>query len=438
MTLYGGKYSVMQLDGSISGDLFQLPGGTVKLAFGADYRKEKYRFNGDVREEENRPVIIAAPFDDPNALDGVSRTIKAAYGEILLPIIDNLEVTLAGRIDDYTTFGTTTNPMVSFKYRPIRQLMFRGNYNTGFRAPSFNQIFNGQLESLYTGLDIADPATCPGGVPNTTDPGCAALDRSFNVLTGGNLDIGPETAKMASLGVVFQPAPNFSASLDWWHIRRENSIQTLTLRQLVENYDLFPDRFIRNPDGTLAAIDQTWINAGVAKTQGLEVVLRGAGDILGGRVSGGLDGTYLLKRRESLIQGGELEDLLGVFTFSGDLGLRWKHNAFVSYGRGPWTLALTQLFRSGYDNQQLPGVAAGTVDPPNDIDRVDDYVTYNLSAAVDVSDRMRMTFGVKNLFDKDPPFAITYDSITGAGSSWEPRVADPRGRAFTVNVDVKF
>ena len=49
-----------------------------------------------------------------------------------------------------------------------------------------------------------------------------------------------------------------------------------------------------------------------------------------------------------------------------------------------------------------------------------------------------LTVGVKNLFDKDPPFAVTYDSNTGAGSSWEPRVADPRGRSYTVQVDVKF
>jgi iron complex outermembrane receptor protein len=51
---------------------------------------------------------------------------------------------------------------------------------------------------------------------------------------------------------------------------------------------------------------------------------------------------------------------------------------------------------------------------------------------------MRLTAGVKNIFDTDPPFAITYDTDTGAGSSWEPRVADPRGRAFTLLAEYKF
>ena len=436
--LYGGKYSVVQLDGSLSGDLFSLPGGTVRAAVGVDYRDEKYRFNGDAREAASRPVIMAAPFDDANALEGVSRDIKAAYAELLIPVIDNLEVTLAGRVDDYSDFGTTTNPMIAFKYRPIRSLMFRGNYNTAFRAPTFNQIYNGQLESQFTGRDIADPATCPGGVPNDDVPGCESLARTIDIINGGNPNLGPETAKMGSLGVVFQPAPGFSASLDWWSINRLNTIQTLTLRELIDNFELFPERFIRDASGTLLAIDQTWINAGESRTQGLEVILRGAGQLLGGSVAAGLDGTYLLEKEEKVVAGADFEDRLGVFSFSGDLGLRWKHNAFISYGQAPWTVVLTQLFRSGYENQELPGVATGSVNPPDLVERVDEYIIYNLAASFDVSEAMRMTLGVKNLFDTDPPFAITYDSNTGSGSSWDPRVADPRGRAFTVNVDLKF
>ena len=435
--LYGGKYSLVQGDASLSGDLFRLPGGMVKAALGVDYRKEKYRFNGDAREAATRPVIMAAPFDDANALEGISRNIKAAYAELLIPVLDNLEVTLAGRVDDYSDFGTTTNPMVAFKFRPIRTLMFRGNYNTGFRAPTFNQIYNGQIESQFTGRDLADPATCPGGVPSS-QPGCATLDRVIDIINGGNPNLGPETAKMGSVGVVFEPLPQFSASVDWWTINRNDTIQTLTLRQLVENASLFPDRFIRDAAGTLLAIDQTWINAGATQTQGIEVVLRGGGNVLGGRLLAGLDGTYLLKKKEKVVDGAEFEDRLGVFSFSGDLGLKWKHNAFVSYGRGPWTVALTQLFRSGYENQQLPGVANGSVTPPDLEKRVNRYIIYNLSATIEVTEKMRMTAGVKNLFDTDPPFAITYDSNTGSGSSWDPRVADPRGRAFTMNVDVKF
>ena len=68
-----------------------------------------------------------------------------------------------------------------------------------------------------------------------------------------------------------------------------------------------------------------------------------------------------------------------------------------------------------------------------------DYIIYNLAVSyTGAAPGLRLTAGIKNLFDRDPPFAITYDSNTGAGSSWEPRVADPRGRSFTFGAEVKF
>lgn len=435
--LYGGKYSVNQADASLSGPLFALPGGDMQAAIGVDYRKEKYRFNGDVREAAARPVIIAAPFDDQNALDGVSRTIKAAYAEVLIPILDNLEVTAAGRIDDYGDFGRTENPMVNFKFRPFRPLMLRGNYNTAFRVPSFNQLFNGRIESLFTGADLADPATCPTGRPSSV-PGCENLERSIEIINGGNPNLEPETAKMWSLGAVFELSRNFSASVDYFNIKRDNSITTLQLRQLVDNYDLFQDRFIRDPSGELLQIDQTWVNTGGSTTEGFEIVLRGGIDALGGRFNGGLDATYLTEKTVQVIEGAPTEERLGVFSFTDDLGLKWKHNAFVGFERGPWNVALTQIWRAGYKNQELPGVATGAFDAPEVEEKVDRYVIYNLSAGFDVTERLRITGGIKNIFDTEPPFAISYNTNLGSGSSWEPRVADPRGRSFTINLDVKY
>ena len=100
---------------------------------------------------------------------------------------------------------------------------------------------------------------------------------------------------------------------------------------------------------------------------------------------------------------------------------------------------MTQIFRNGYKNQALPGIAAGTVTRPDYNPRVSSHITYNLSASLlSLLPGYKLTAGVKNVFNTDPPFAITYDGNTGAGSSWEPRVADPRGRSFTIQVEVKF
>jgi iron complex outermembrane receptor protein len=129
---------------------------------------------------------------------------------------------------------------------------------------------------------------------------------------------------------------------------------------------------------------------------------------------------------------------IGQFSFAGDLGLRWKHSAFLTYSRGPWSSTIAQVYRSGYNDQVLPGVAAGAVTPPDWKAKVDSYTSYNLSASYTGIKNLTVTGLVKNLFDRDPPFAVTYDSNFGSGSSWEPRVADPRGRAFVLSIDYKF
>ncbi|MCP3732443.1 TonB-dependent receptor [Sphingomonas sp. MG17] len=438
-TLYGGRYEVKQLDYSISGPLFPLWGRDIQLAVGIDYRRETYTFNGSTAGDASSPVIYNAAFDNINALTPKNRDVKAAYAEMLIPLFKGFELTLAGRIDDYTGFGTTKNPKVSFKYRPVDMLMFRGSYNTSFRVPSFNQIFNGITISPYAGNDLVDPVLCPSGIVSTTNPSCFQIPaNTVNFFTGGNIDLGPETAEQASFGVVFEPAPRFSASVDWWMINVENTIQDLSLRQLLDNAALFPERFLR-VNNVLVAFDRRWINAGARETQGIEVSLRGGVDLANGVLSAGLDGTYLLKKREKLTPTAPWSaSQIGIFTFTGDLGLRWKHNAFVSFANDDFALNVTQIFRKGYRNFQLPGIAAGLVRP--DVERfVKDYVTYNFSVSyLGLGPAYKLTLGVRNVFDTDPPFAVTYDTNTGAGSSWEPRVGDPRGRSFTVSAEVKF
>jgi len=433
--LYGGKYSVKQADGSVAGSLFRLPAGEVKLAAGFDFRREEYHFDGDQRSVQR--VIIAAPFDNGNALDGVHRDIKAAYAELLIPVLPGLEISAAGRIDDYTGFGTTTNPKVSVKFRPFKPIMFRGSYNTAFRVPTFNQIFNPQTESVYTGADYADPKNCPNGQINV-NAGCPSLSRSIDIRNGGNPNLGPETAKEFSVGGVFEPSEHFSLSVDYWSIHRENTIQVLPLQTLFTNYNLFSDRFIRDSSGTLLTVDQSYSNAGTTRTRGIDFSARAAFDVANGRLSAGVDGTYLVKKDEQVNAAAAVIDELGVYSLASDLGLKWKYNAFVAYNNSGWTVALTQIFRDGYKNQVLPGIAAGTFNPPNDVARVDNYIIYNLSAGYAITPAFKITMGVKNLFDTDPPFAISYDSNFGSGSSWEPRVADPRGRAFTMLTEFKF
>ncbi|MCA3255521.1 MAG: TonB-dependent receptor, partial [Alphaproteobacteria bacterium] len=237
VTLYGGQYEVRQFDGSVSGTLFSLWGRDIQAAVGVDYRRETYSFNGSDAANATAPNIFLAAFDNVNALTPKKRNVKAAYAEVLVPLLDNLEVTGAARVDDYTGFGTTVNPKVSVKYRPIEQLMFRGSYNTGFRVPAFNQIFNGTTVSPNPGNTLVDPTLCPQGTVTGPQPGCAPITPES--LSGGNLLLGPETSKQWSIGAVVQPAPRISFSVDYWNIAVDDTIGTITIPQLLANIAAF-------------------------------------------------------------------------------------------------------------------------------------------------------------------------------------------------------
>lgn len=435
-TLYGGKYVLEQVDATFSGPIARLPGGEVMLAVGADLRREKYRFNGNETDLATQARIFNAPFDSTNTLAPVKRDVKAVYAEVQVPVTKQLELNLAARHDDYSGFGGTTNPKATLLFKPTEQVALRASYGEGFRVPTFSQLFFGVTESPYSGKDMVDPAKCASGVVSAT-PGCEQVTPT--ILTGGKTNLGPERSKQWTAGIVWEPSANFNVSVDYWDIKRNGTVQSLSLADLIKNYNLFPGNFIRDASGNLEAIDNRWVNAGETATQGIDINARLQGRLTDARWSVVLDGSYLLKKKSRLISSAPFgASEVGVFTRSGDLGLRWKHALTGTYTRGPWTAMLQNLYRSGYTDRVLPGVANGSVVPPNWNPKVKAYQLWNASLGYAVMKNLNLTVGVRNLLDKDPPFSAAYDDNTGAGSSWEPRVADPRGRSFMLQIDYKF
>lgn len=437
ITLYGGKFTLTQADAMANGPLFKLPAGDVMAAVGVDVRTEKYRFNGSETDLATQARVFNAPFDVINSLNGVKRDIKAVYTEVLVPITKQLELTAAARHDDYTGFGGTTNPKVSMRFTPVEQFLVRGSYNTGFRVPSFNQLFNGITQSPYSGKDLVDPAKCPTGKVDLTKAGCESVTPT--IYTGGKANLGPEKSKQWTAGFVWAPLSNASVGADWWSIRKTGTIQILSLTELINNASLFPGNFLRDASGALVGVDQRWTNAGETVTKGVDINAQGNTKWGDARLGLLLEGTYLLEKKSRLLVSvpfGPSE--IANFTRAGDLGLRWKHSLTATYSRGPWTGTLTQIHRSGYKDAVLPGVANGSVVPSDWKPYVDSYTIYHASVGYTGFKNMTLTAGIKNLFDKDPPFSAAYDSNTGAGSSWEPRVADPRGRSLTLDVKYVF
>lgn len=434
VTLYGGTYRTDEADFSASGKVYRLPAGDIKAAIGADWRQESYLFTGDNRQNlsSGDALILNAPFDNGLATNGtLKRTIKAAYAELQVPILHGLDFDASGRIDQYTGFGSTKNPKLSLRYSPLPsdKLIFRGSYSTGFRVPTFKQMFDPVTVSPLASTGLKDPAT-----------GAIITPNSVQTLFGGKSDLQPEKAKMYSAGFVVQPNKYITANVDWWLVDRTNTIQSFGVTDLLANYSLFSDRFTRNPDGTIATIDTRWVNSGETRTAGIEYGLKGYMNVgNGATLSAGFDLSYLLDKRSRLLPTAPWDnEEINQFTRASDIGLRWKHTAYITYRKGHWSGTINQLYRNSYVDAVLPGVAAGLVHPPQWSPTVKAYDIFGLSVSYNGFEHTTVIMGIKNLFNQHPPFSAVYDTNTGAGSDWEPRIADPRDRSLTMRIDYKF
>ena len=105
--------------------------------------------------------------------------------------------------------------------------------------------------------------------------------------------------------------------------------------------------------------------------------------------------------------------------------------------KGDWAHTFSQIYRDGYNDELPISVRNGSYIPENWNPRVSNYTTYNYSLAYSGFDNMKLTFGVKNLTDEDPPFTAHMNDYA-AGAGWETRIAEPRGRAYNLLVEYKF
>lgn len=425
--LFGGRATLKSVDGVISGEFFKLPGGPIGVAAGFDWRKEGYRFSNGATAVPAGEVIRDAPFDAEFPI--VSRTIKAIYTEAALPLDKTFEFTVAVRRDKYSDFGDTTNPKYSFKWNPIQEVLFRGSYNRGFRAPSFFQLYTAQSEAIVPG-NLADPILCPQSTNN--DPAVCAIRPLAR--QGGNPDLQPEKSKQRSLGVVFAPTDWMTATLDAWELRRKGVIQQLTPQQVVTNYTTFPENLVRGTDGRLTGpggyIRAGFVNADGDILKGYEIGVQANTKLGNGKLKGEINGTYMKSALARIFSTQDYTEQVGKHTFP-NLYIRWKHVASTTYSEGPWSATFTQQYTGGYQDERPANPPAGFRP------EVDSYILYNVSVGYTGFKNLTLRGGIKNIFNTDPPFTA-HNVDFSPGTGWEARVGDPRGRAYTVSATYTF
>ncbi len=425
-SIQGGEFKMTSVDGAISGELFTLPAGAVAVAAGFDFRKEEYFLNNNA----TTTAIQDVPFPTDIFVNKVKRDIAAVYAEVAVPVLKNLELSAAVRHDDYSDFGKTTNPKVSLKFTPLKELLFRGSYSEGFRAPSFTQLNSPASESQIPG-NIADPILCP---QNPGNPVFCAIRP--NGRSGGNKNLKPETSKQWNVGFVVSPFDWMSASVDMYEIKRTDRIFVLTPQQVVANFATFPENLVRGPNGRLdelgGYIQGGLVNAEGDITRGVELGLLANGKFGAGTWKASLDGTYIDSFRSRIFASQPYRELAGQWDVQ-DLFVRWKHTASFKYTQADWSGTLTQYYTAGYKDE----VPAGVANAPDYNPNVEGYITYNASATYTGFKNLTITGGIKNILNTDPPFTAHNVDFAG-GTAWDARVGNPRGRAYTLRFAYSF
>ncbi len=405
------------LDAKLTGSLMELAGGPLGIAVGAELRRETQSFTPSALLISNNiggdRDSSLAPGEADTSLKATSnrRNIASAYTELSAPLLKALEVQAALRFDHYQGVGNTTNPKLGLRYQPSRQLLLRASAGTGFRAPSFSELYR---PTSYG----SSPAFLYDSVLDTFDQWATRKE--------SNPNLKPERSQQFSAGIVFEPARDMSVSVDYWLIKKRDVISDLNGKTILEN----PERYAAYIERD--AFDEPTIllrkeNQGRLKTSGLdlEANLRSSATPYG-RFGLNLSGTYVLEYKR---QFGPLEPYvsnLGRF-LNDQVIQRWRHRASLDWEIGDVNVTLGNTFYSGYqDDSYLPDTAPR---------RVKAYSLWDMSGAWRINSMLRVRAGVQNLFNTAPPFSNqSYYFL----STYDPTYTDPRGRTFYASVNLSF
>lgn len=422
------------------GAVFELPGGQARFAFGAEYEGTEHRFlnhgtNG--RSTSNPPAYNVVR--DTNS----DRDVTAAFFEAYLPVADTVTINLAVRNDDYSDFGSTTNPRLGISFEPSDSLTLRATVAEAFRAPTLVERDPGVLQQ-FRRSNYSNDGSHDIPVSN------AARGTTYVLYKIGNtLGLQPETADMWTAGFDYTPVglEGLQLSATYYDVDYRNRIERLpnetsalansTNRSL---YDPFvvaapqPDGCVAGNFSTYNPIYQNFVDVpadlrgSAAGDCGLEAIILSGVRNTSAVVQSGLDlqvgydwstpsgewgvrlnGAKVLDLERALIPGAELVEQLDRIGFQNSTRI----NARVLWRNSRWFASVDATMVGSYTNDQpitVNGVSLGDSNVPS-------WTTLGLNVAYEVPlgegsgvmDGMRLGLSVDNLSDRDPPIVLTGD-----------------------------
>ncbi|MCZ8164866.1 TonB-dependent receptor [Silanimonas sp.] len=458
-----------------SGDLFELPAGMVGGAFGVEYREESSAFEPSflaVVDPTNYTCLISSEACTTRAVGEFD--VTEIYGEVLFPLLadaplaQSLNAIAGARWSDYSTFGSTTNWKVGLEWRPIDGLLVRGTVDKVFRAPTIDDLFQGDSASSDS---FSDPCNrwrgAPVGSPQRlacanvpTDGTFNQTDTQLSAIKGGNSTLQPEEGKVFTYGVIYDPSwlEGASVSVDLWRIYLNDTIGTVGTQTILNNCfnnGQFCNLFSRNASGEILRLFDRNANVGRTDTKGVDFGLKyRLEDTAFGSFQFSLDTTYTAQYDVKTIVLGQVvaqQYLAGTFLSSANGGLgnysRVRSLGSLGWSMGDWEAQWTSRYISGFSvgaifpntrtnvcaDLGLAITAGGT--PGCQFDR-GSQTYHNLQVGYNVEAwNTKFQIGVDNAFDKQPPIIYQNNSLNG---NTDERTFDTVGRYYWATATVKF
>ena len=386
-----------------------VPGSdTLSFAAGYEYRE-------DSGSTTNDALILAGITTAGSSLNTAgSYEVDDLFVELLY-VKDNLEVSLASRYSDYSTFGTTTNSEVGFQYAISDQFELRGTFSEAFRAPSVPDLYGGNSLGYPTADDACDDNTASGGQATAfcQSNGVPATGYVSNLvqiptLYGGNPDLQPETSESWTVGAVIDPLDGVTMTIDYWNIEIDNAVGTVGTTDLIRLcalQGLYCDRTFRftspaSVAGQIIRVEDTDNNVGTETYTGVDLgVVADLPSIGGGDLTLDMQATYNEETQVITAGGLVVENLAGTVSQTYGMYARWRALTKLNWNKGPLNVS--------YTNRYVGGVT----------DEVDDFWTLepqyteipsvmysDISVTYDTETMGIIAVGVTNFLDEEVPF----------------------------------
>lgn len=436
--------------GVVSGELFDLPGGTAGIALGVERRKDSIF---------NQPDTLVAGGGSSDNFTEPTRgqtEVTEVFAELVLPLFKDipglreLEISAAARKSEYEASGfvgstavsndpgSPTTKKYSLRWKPLEDLLIRASWGETFRAPSVQDLYQGGTETFpstidpcsttrWAGLAADAQARCvAAGVPTG---GAIQLSSQLRGLVGGNPQLIPETGENYSFGLVYSPgwASGLNIAADYWHLELKDALSQATAAQVLSECYLDGDAqfcgFVdRAPDGSVSLVRLADFNLNSLETAGIDVAI--TYDIETERfgrfgVQWNTTWTDYLKQND--------DDLTGQYT--GSPNWEYRSTANINWSFDRWAIQWTMRHMSSLEEDpNLSGAPlwAYVNDPTVNLDtevpvafeqswHVPSVIYHDLQIAYNAPWNAKIAIGGRNVFGKEPPivfntFAHSFDA----------------------------